>query len=157
MRKLTLVFSMFAVCFGLLFAQIATVNTSESSDLTPSQVTLGGEVTNQGGSTVTDRGIVYSTKNSNPKIGAEGVTKWQIGSGTGSYSQALTGLSGVTKYFYRAYATNSSGTSYGEVKTFLVKDSKIRGFDYNSWEEVSGMTIGGGGFAANVWSRGYCL
>ena len=81
---------------SVILAQTPTVTTTDFSGLTPIQVTLGGNVTNQGGSSVTDRGIVYSTKNSNPKIGGEGVTTMSIGSGTGSYSNNLTGLTGVT-------------------------------------------------------------
>ncbi len=75
---------------------------------------MNGDVTDQGGSTVTARGFVRSTSNINLFIGASGVTTNTVGSGTGTFSSALTGLNSNTYYFYKAYATNTSGTSYGE-------------------------------------------
>jgi len=63
---------------------------------------------------VTERGIVYSTSrnptSSNSKVAA--------GSGTGSFSVSLTGLSGNKTYYVRAYAINENGTTYGEEKSF---------------------------------------
>jgi len=45
-------------------------------------------------------------------------TKIQIGSGTGTYSTSLTGLTTGTTYYIKAYATNSIGTTYGSEETF---------------------------------------
>jgi len=71
-------------------------------------VTVNGNVTSENGSTVTERGIVYGTAAaptlSNNKIAS--------GAGTGTFSAVTPTLSPGT-YFFRAYATNSSGTSYG--------------------------------------------
>jgi hypothetical protein len=78
---------------------------------------LGGEVTASGGETVTESGIVYSTTDDTPTI-AEGATKVSIGTGTGSFSESVTGLSPGTTYYVNAYATNSVGTSSGTATSF---------------------------------------
>ncbi len=92
----------------------ATVVTEDETSITTTGFTMNGDVTDQGGSTVTARGFVRSTSNINLFIGASGVTTNTVGSGTGTFSSALTGLNSNTYYFYKAYATNTSGTSYGE-------------------------------------------
>ncbi len=75
---------------------------------------MGGEVTNDNGFTVTERGVVYNTTGS-PTISD---SKIQIGDGLGTFSQSVTGLSAGTKYYVRSYAINSKGTSYGNEENF---------------------------------------
>jgi len=71
-----------------------------------------------GGETVTERGVVYSISDVTPTIGEMGVTQDANGSGTGSFSESITGLSTATTYNVRAYATNNVGTSYGSMVNF---------------------------------------
>jgi hypothetical protein len=71
-------------------------------------VTFIGDVTSNGGSSVTERGFVYST-NPNPTISDSKVV---VGTGTGSFTGTTPALTSGT-YYFRAYATNSTGTSYG--------------------------------------------
>jgi gliding motility-associated-like protein len=78
------------------------------------QATLGGEVIADGGASVTERGIVYSTS-LNPTTSD---TKVAMGSGLGVFSQAIVGLSSSAIYHVRAYAINSVGVSYGPDSTF---------------------------------------
>ena len=68
-----------------------------------------GHVTADGGLTVTDRGICYSTS-TNPTTSSSHVHN---GSGTGTFNTELSGLDGATTYHARAFAINSKGTSYG--------------------------------------------
>jgi uncharacterized protein (TIGR02145 family) len=58
---------------------------------------------------VSARGVVYGTS-SNPTLSNNFTTD---GTGTGSFTSVLGGLSPVTTYYVRAYATNGVGTSYG--------------------------------------------
>ncbi|UHG90674.1 cellulose binding domain-containing protein [Spirosoma oryzicola] len=96
--------------------QAPTVTTATPASVASTSAILGGNVTADGGASVTERGIVYSASN-NPPTTAN-ATKLQIGSATGSFSQTITGLSTSTTYYTRAYAINSAGTSYGATQQF---------------------------------------
>jgi hypothetical protein len=95
-----------------------TVTTTAASSLTSSSVTLGGNVTSAGTSAVTARGVVYSTSQ-NPTIAL--TTKTSNGTGAGSFTASLTGLTEGTLYYARAYATSTVGTSYGDQVSFTTK------------------------------------
>jgi uncharacterized protein (TIGR02145 family) len=74
----------------------------------------GGNITNNGGSLVTQRGVCYSTS-VNPTTANSTIIS---GSGTGSFTSNLTGLTANTTYYVRAYAINSAGTAYGNQVSF---------------------------------------
>ncbi|MCK4346431.1 MAG: hypothetical protein KAX05_14200 [Bacteroidales bacterium] len=95
-------------------ATIPTVTTSSLSDITETSATVGGNVTDNGGATVTERGIYYSTSASPETTG----TKLQIGSGTGTFSTSLTGLTASTTYYIKAYAINNQGEALGSEVSF---------------------------------------
>jgi uncharacterized protein (TIGR02145 family) len=57
-------------------------------------------------------GVCWSETNPSPSIGNNNTTD---GSGTGSFVSNVAGLKSNTRYYVRAYATNSVGTSYGNV------------------------------------------
>lgn len=94
--------------------ELATVSTSTINLFNNNSVTLGGNVSADGGAAVTERGVVYSTTAS-PTISN---TKTIIGSGNGTYSSLISGLNSNTLYYVKAYATNSVGTSYGSERSF---------------------------------------
>jgi len=95
-----------------------TVTTAVTTNITATSAVLGGNVTADGGAAVTSRGVLYSSTNTTPAIGSSGVTQDANGSGTGSYSETISGLTPATTYYVRAYAINSIGTSYGTVVSF---------------------------------------
>ncbi|MBL0048704.1 MAG: T9SS type A sorting domain-containing protein [Bacteroidetes bacterium] len=95
-----------------------TVTTAASPLVSFFTATVGGNVTNAGTSAITSRGVCYSTFSS-PTIANSFVS---TGGSTGAFSVDLLGLSGSTTYHYRAYATNSVGTSYGADLTFTTLD-----------------------------------
>ncbi|NTV45450.1 MAG: hypothetical protein HGB11_02765 [Chlorobiales bacterium] len=88
---------------------VPTVTTTAASNISQTTATSGGNVTSDGGATVTTRGICWSTS-ATPTIADSKTTD---GSGTGSFTSSLTGLTANTHYYIRAYATNSNGTGYG--------------------------------------------
>lgn len=93
------------------------VVTGIASAVMVTTATVAGEVINDGGSAVTERGICYGTT-LNPTTAGSFV----VATGTtGAFSSNLTGLIGSTLYHARAYATNSEGTSYGADITFTTQ------------------------------------
>ena len=100
--------------FTTLTLVIATISTSPISSITTSTAIGGGDISSDGGTAVTARGICYNTTGS-PTIAS---TKTTNGSGTGSYTSNLTGLVSGTTYYVKAYATNSTGTAYGTEVSF---------------------------------------
>jgi len=97
-----------AVTFKTLI-DIPAVTTAEISGVTKVAAVSGGEVTYDGGGTVTARGLVWGMS-SNPTLTD---TKIAGGAGLGAFVSNLTGLAKFTTYHVRAYATNSAGTAYG--------------------------------------------
>jgi uncharacterized protein (TIGR02145 family) len=92
------------------------VITSALNSITQTTAVGGGNVTSQGVSAVTARGVVWSTS-PNPTITL--ATKTVNGTGTGAFTSNLTGLAPNTTYYIKAYATNATGTGYGEERTFI--------------------------------------
>ena len=90
------------------------LTTSDITDITQTSATSGGNVTDDGGSEVTARGVCWSTTE-NPTIEDDHT---EDGSGVGVFTSNLTGLSGQTTYYLRAYATNEVGTEYGNQISF---------------------------------------
>ncbi len=78
------------------------------------EIDMSGEVTDDRGASVTERGFVYSTSVNPPTISD---TKIVVGSGEGTFSHQLGSLSANTIYYVRSYATNSTDTSYGSLST----------------------------------------
>jgi hypothetical protein len=100
-----------------------TVTTVAISNIDKTTATGGGNVTADGGATVTARGICWSTSQ-NPTISGSHTTD---GTGTGSFTSSMTGLTANTTYYVRAYATNSAGTAYGEQVSFTTLPEGITG------------------------------
>jgi len=93
---------------------VASVTTTVASNITESAAESGGIVTDDGGATVLAKGVVWSTT-SGPTLSDNYTTD---GAGTGTYTSLLDGLSCGITYYYRAYATNSAGTTYGDEYSF---------------------------------------
>jgi hypothetical protein len=99
--------------------QIATVVTSGHTYSSGTTAILKGNVTVDGLPSITERGFVYGL-GTIPVIGDVGVTKISTTGTIGAYQLQITGLTYNT-YYYRAYAINSVGTAYGDVKSFLAQ------------------------------------
>lgn len=85
-----------------------TVSTNTATNITFNSFTTGGIISSDGGSPVTERGIVYSVSQ-NPTTSNN-----KIVSTSNQFSIDITGLEDITTYYCRAYATNAIGTTYGE-------------------------------------------
>ncbi len=91
-----------------------TVSTTAISGITTTSAASGGNVTLDGGAAITARGVCWATT-TNPTTANTTTTD---GTGTGTYTSAITGLTPGTTYYVRAYATNSAGTAYGSQVNF---------------------------------------
>lgn len=104
---------------GFLGASITIPNvvTASMTSISVTSANSGGNVTDNGGATVSARGIVWSTT-AIPTLTTNEAGHTTDGTGTGSFTSAITGLTYNTLYYVRAYATNSAGTAYGNEITF---------------------------------------
>lgn len=144
--------------YGSVSVSLATVTTTAPADIAATSVTMAGEVTNDGGGTVSSRGYVYSTTDTTPDKNEE--TTYTDGSGTGAFSQSITGLTPNTLYYMRAFATNQAGTSYGAVVSFttlattpLVTSGSVSNLS-STTATISGTVTSDGG--STVTTRGIC-
>jgi hypothetical protein len=102
---------------------LPTVQTNSSiNSITQTSAISGGSVTNDGGLTVTERGLCIST-NTNPDI--YNSTLIISGSGLGVFTTNITGLTPSTLYYVRAYAKNALGPKYGNIITFTTLNYNI--------------------------------
>jgi len=81
------------------------ITTSDVTSITSSEAQSGGNINEDGGSSISQRGLCWST-NSNPDTSDFYSNN---GTGSGSFNSSITTLSANTKYFVRAYAVNSKG------------------------------------------------
>src|SRR5664279_5025800 len=91
--------------------EVPVITTTAVSNIT---ATSGGNITNEGSSTVISRGVCWST-GTTPTIDD---SKTSDGAGAGSFTSNIAGLNGGAVYYVRAYATNSVGTGYGMTLSF---------------------------------------
>lgn len=118
------------------------VNTPTSSSITATTAMLGGNAASDGGSPITERGVVYAATidNGDPLIGGSGVTQVLISGTTGVFSASVTGLSADTGYSFKAYATNAIGTTYTPVATFTTLQPSVSISDVSLVEGNGGST-----------------
>ena len=130
-----------AAQFALLITE-PTVITSEVTDITQTSAKGSGEVTNDGGAAVTERGLCWSTSH-NPTIIGNHATS---GTGIGTFSVDMSGLTANTKYYVRAYATNSEGTAYGDEVEFTTSQLNNYTVSVSANPTNGGTATGGGSF-----------
>jgi hypothetical protein len=95
-------------------AGFPAVSTTDVINIAAITATLRGNVASDGGDAIRERGFCWNTTGG-PVIGDAGVSVSisNLGSGTGGFLSDLTGLIPHTDYYFRAYAINAKGTSYG--------------------------------------------
>ena len=112
---------------------LPTLSTTVITSITTNSAISGGNITADGGGTITARGLVWS-KTSNPTIALS--TKTADGSGTGVFTSAITGLTANTTYYIKAFATNSAGTAYGNEIEFKTTAITVTDADGNVYQTV---------------------
>ncbi|MDE1882288.1 MAG: LamG domain-containing protein, partial [Euryarchaeota archaeon] len=105
---------------GVVLPAPPTLTTSLPTLVSTSTLTLNANISSIGSSTVTQSGFAYGTSSSL----TTGVSTTTLGAqSVGAFSQALSGLSPATTYYFRAYATNASSTGYGAILSTTTKAS----------------------------------
>ncbi|MFA7066237.1 MAG: fibronectin type III domain-containing protein, partial [Dysgonamonadaceae bacterium] len=144
--------------FTTLSIQIPTVKTTPVTiyGISSTSAKVGGTVTSDGGSAVTERGVYYR-KSTDPEQREE---KLKIGAGKGTFSAVLENLEPNTTYYVRAYAVNSQGTAYGNQISFktltelpTLTTTSLSNITKTSVDTGGNITSDGG---ANITARGVC-
>jgi uncharacterized protein (TIGR02145 family) len=132
-RVLLIVF-MLSFSFCIKQPALPVVITSDVTAITETTATAGGNVTTDSGDSVTARGVCWNTS-FGPTISN---SKTSDGAGSGTFVSNLTGLSGFTTYYLRAYATNRAGTAYGNELSFTTsRESIVNDIDGNDYKIVT--------------------
>ena len=97
---------------------VPSVKTIGVNSVTPHDAIGVGQVLDDGGSQITKRGLCWST-NTIPTIDDSlGFDSFN----DERFSVNMSNLAPNTKYYYRAFAVNSTGPGYGEIKDFTTLD-----------------------------------
>ena len=132
-----------------------TLTTTGVTEIKGNSAKSGGNITNDGGASVTARGVVWSTSENPTVDNKEGSTSDGIGSG--QFTSNITGLTRGETYFVRAYAVSSAGTGYGNQVQFTtiqlasVATAEITEITSTSAKSGGNVTDDGG---ADITSRG---
>ncbi len=142
-------------------AKLPNMETIEVSEIGHDGAKSGGNVVFDGGSKVTQRGVVWAT-DTNPTLDQHtGMT--HEGEGAGVFASYITNLDPETKYYYRAYGTNIAGTAYGEKMSFTTllhpETVRVEGFAYYAKTKIpiEGVKIEIGDKSTVTGSDGYYI
>ena len=108
------------------------VETSDVTDITDMSAVCGGKIVDDGGSEIIEKGVVWSTE---PDPTVAHSNKIDDATEGESFISSISGLLYSTKYYVRAYAVNSIGTSYGETREFQTSDL--------DWSKVTDLSSSG--------------
>jgi uncharacterized protein (TIGR02145 family) len=100
---------------------LPNVSTKPITGISQFGATGGGNVISDGGAPITSRGVCWNTSGS-PTISDNFISE---GSGLGLFSCIIGNLAANTLYFYRAFASNNIGTSYGNEIQFITGSQEI--------------------------------
>jgi len=135
----------------------ATLSTNVITAIATTTAVSGGNITGDNGSAVTDRGICWNIATGPTTANSH----TSDGSGTGSFTSSLTGLSAGTTYYVRAFATNTIGTSYGNEISFVTNQLQTPTLTTDAVTLITASTaVSGGNITAEngspVTARGIC-
>lgn len=124
-----------------ILAQAQTLEAPNSSSITSTSASLGALLSSDGGTVLTEGGVVFSekTSNANPLVGGKLVVQIKANPPTiGNFNVAVPKLSPATAYSFKAYVKNASGTHYSGVATFTTNANQAPVIAMNG--QVQGFT-----------------
>lgn len=120
---------------------VQSVTTTTVTSITSSSAITGGNVSSNAG-VINSKGVCWATS-ANPTTANH---RTNNGSGSGSFTSQLSGLSQGTTYYVRAYAVTENGTIYGNQLTFRTLSQGYETLSLAVYSEapneVSDITIG---------------
>lgn len=128
---------------GAITTNAPTVTTPTSANVTNTTATLGGNITSTGSTNITESGIYYSQTDGF----ADGVGTKVTGTATstGAFTVEVNGLTAATDYYFKAFATNSGGTTYSSQGSFVTTNTAtpqiVAGKVVNSGAELDYGTV----------------
>ncbi len=136
-----------------------SVVTNIASEVQLKSAKLTGEVLDEGFSAASERGFVYSDKNPNPSVSDNKISS---GYGKGIFESTISNLTPNTLYYFKSFATNTKGTSYGLTQNFTTADYRLptietelaKNISYTSFELIGNIKDEGGG---SVSESGFVL
>lgn len=137
--------------------EVPTLGTSTATMTGSTTASCGGYISSDGGSEIMARGVCWSTSNSSPSLSD---SFSEDGTGSGFFTSTITGLAGCgTTVYIRAYATNSTGTGYGNLSSVttglspVVNTSAVSNIDFYS-ATCGGTIVDDGG--CTLTDKGIC-
>jgi len=118
-------------------SSIPTIETVPVFSVFQRDALSGGTVSSDGGSEILEKGIVWST-NQNPDISLS--TKTNEGGNSSNFNSKISNLLPGTRYYVRAYATNSVGTAYGQEQTFVTEKEAVVNLPQLTTRSISSIT-----------------
>src|ERR1035437_10173335 len=145
------------ISFTSTTATVPVLTTTEVSAIIQTTATSGGNITSDGGATVTAKGVCWNTSASATVANS----KTSDGTGTGIFTSSITGLTASTVYFVRAYATNSAGTAYGNEISYMTTAATVPIISTTVTSAITQTTATSGGNitsdgGATVTAKGVC-
>jgi hypothetical protein len=107
----------------VLAPTITSETTNGNVEITYTTIKISGNVSSDGGSQITSRGVCWST-NQNPTVSDNKTIET-----SNTFTSTITDLVANTTYYFRVYATNSVGTSYATEQTF-----RTSSLDDTTWD-----------------------
>lgn len=112
------------------------ITTKAVNNITDASAEISANITSDGGTTITERGICWSRSNPSPTIEAPNHTAKNMDD-LADFTKTLDNLNPFDTYYVRAYATNSVGISYGEVLTFKTLAGTLKDNDDNTYHTIT--------------------
>jgi uncharacterized protein (TIGR02145 family) len=104
------------------YTSLPIVTTFDATKVTSNSAYSGGNILSSGSSQINSRGVCWSI---NPEPGTDD-SKTIDGTGSGDFVSYINGLKPASTYYFRAYATNETGTAYGnEISTTTSPEDTI--------------------------------
>ncbi len=129
------------------------LTTSSASSIRAGTATLNGNTTNKGYDLSTLRGFEYSTSPSMDTIIATTTDSGTFD--TGIFTKNLTDLTPDTTYYYRAYSTNTAGTTLGNIESFRTQSAPRSSGGSTAQSRVNNLLAMGNTTLANQIAQQY--